>query len=182
MSLTINRKFNKIICFLLTFLFLFSTCFYGSVSVSAASIKTTKITSVTAKSKTSVSIKWKKVSGVKGYVIYQKKSGGSYKKIATISGSTKVSYTQKGLKSGTKYYYKIKAYKVVKGKKVYSSYSSAKSVTTLKSTSSTTKVWIPTKGGTKYHKTSTCSKMKNPVKVTVSKAKSKGFSACKKCY
>ena len=43
-------------------------------------------------------------------------------------------------------------------------------------------VWIPTHGGKKYHKKSTCSNMKDPEKVTLSKAKEKGFTACKKCY
>lgn len=43
-------------------------------------------------------------------------------------------------------------------------------------------VWIPTHGGKKYHSKSTCSNMKDPEKVTLSKAKEKGFTACKKCY
>ena len=43
-------------------------------------------------------------------------------------------------------------------------------------------VWIPTKGGTKYHSTSTCSNMDGPIQVTVSEAESKGFTPCKKCY
>ncbi len=43
-------------------------------------------------------------------------------------------------------------------------------------------VWIPTNGGTKYHKTSTCSKMKEPIQVTVDEAVNKGYSPCKKCY
>lgn len=43
-------------------------------------------------------------------------------------------------------------------------------------------VWIPTNGGKKYHTRSSCSNMKNPKKVTLSKAKQLGFTACKKCY
>jgi hypothetical protein len=42
-------------------------------------------------------------------------------------------------------------------------------------------VWIPTNGGTKYHSRSSCSNMKNPQEVTLSKAQSLGFTACKKC-
>ncbi len=42
-------------------------------------------------------------------------------------------------------------------------------------------VWIPTKGGKKYHKKQSCSGMKNPAQVTISTAKSRGFTACKKC-
>ena len=33
-----------------------------------------------------------------------------------------------------------------------------------------------------YHSKSTCSNMKDPEKVTLSKAKAEGFTACKKCY
>ncbi len=43
-------------------------------------------------------------------------------------------------------------------------------------------VWIPTKGGKKYHKSSDCSNMDDPRNVTLSEAKSLGFTACKRCY
>lgn len=48
--------------------------------------------------------------------------------------------------------------------------------------SSSSMVWIPTNGGKKYHSHSGCSNMKNPQKVSLSKAKSLGFTACKRCY
>lgn len=50
------------------------------------------------------------------------------------------------------------------------------------SASDSSMVWVPTKGGTKYHSKSSCSNMKNPKQVTVSQAKSQGFTACKRCY
>ena len=43
-------------------------------------------------------------------------------------------------------------------------------------------VWIPTKGGTKYHSKDSCSNMIDPEKVTQSVAESRGFTPCKKCY
>lgn len=43
-------------------------------------------------------------------------------------------------------------------------------------------VWIPTNGGKKYHKSASCSNMKNPEEVTKSEAESRGFTPCKKCY
>ena len=43
-------------------------------------------------------------------------------------------------------------------------------------------VWIPTKGGTKYHSRSSCSSMDNPAQVTIDEAKSRGFTPCKRCY
>lgn len=52
----------------------------------------------------------------------------------------------------------------------------------ISSGSSTNSVWIPTKGGTKYHKTSTCSGMNGPVTMAVEEAIAMGFEPCKKCY
>ena len=43
-------------------------------------------------------------------------------------------------------------------------------------------VWIPTKGGKKYHSHSGCSNMEGPREVTISEAESLGFDACKRCY
>lgn len=71
-------------------------------------------------------IKYKKVKNAHGYEIYRstkKKSG--YKK---ITSTKKTSYKNKKLKSKKKYYYKVRAYRIVNGKKYYSSYSSVKSV------------------------------------------------------
>lgn len=42
-------------------------------------------------------------------------------------------------------------------------------------------VWIPTKGGTKYHTNSGCSDMIDPVKVKLEEAEKRGFEPCKKC-
>ncbi len=43
-------------------------------------------------------------------------------------------------------------------------------------------VWIPTKGGKKYHCKSTCSGMIDPQRVSINTAIAKGFTACKRCY
>lgn len=47
---------------------------------------------------------------------------------------------------------------------------------------SETMVWIPTKGGKKYHTHSGCSNMDNPDYVTKSYAESLGFTPCKRCH
>ena len=64
--------------------------------------------------------------------------------------------------------------------------SSSKKTTTSTSSSSGQKtgqmVWIPTHGGKKYHSNPNCSGMKGPEKVSLSTAKARGFTACKKCY
>jgi len=43
-------------------------------------------------------------------------------------------------------------------------------------------VWIPTKGGTKYHTHAGCSNMDDPEQVTQSEAESLGFTPCKRCH
>lgn len=43
-------------------------------------------------------------------------------------------------------------------------------------------VWIPTNGGTKYHRRATCSKMIDPEQVDLAYAQAHGFTACKRCY
>ena len=45
-----------------------------------------------------------------------------------------------------------------------------------------TMVWIPTKGGKKYHTHAGCSNMEDPEHVTQSEAESRGFTPCKRCY
>ena len=43
-------------------------------------------------------------------------------------------------------------------------------------------VWIPTNGGTKYHKDKDCSDMINPQYVSLEYAEEHGFEPCQKCY
>ena len=43
-------------------------------------------------------------------------------------------------------------------------------------------VWVPVNGGTKYHKSATCSKMKEPMQVTRDTAIANGYEPCKRCY
>lgn len=43
-------------------------------------------------------------------------------------------------------------------------------------------VWVPVNGGTKYHNKPSCSKMEDPMQVSVETAKANGYTACKKCY
>lgn len=76
-----------------------------------------------------ITISWKKVSGANGYEIYRAASKkGTYKKVTTIKKGTTVTYTNKKLTKGKKYYYKVRAYRTANGKKVYSGYSEIESV------------------------------------------------------
>lgn len=97
-----------------------------SSAVSAKpSLAKPKSVAATAKGSKTVNISWKKVSGASGYEVYRADSKkGTYKKVATTKKGSTVSYKNKKLKKGTTYYYKVRAYRTVGKKKVYSSYSS----------------------------------------------------------
>ncbi len=72
----------------------------------------------------SVQISYGKVDGAKGYVIYRStKKDSGFKKIATVKKATTLQYTDKKCKTGTTYYYKVRAYRKVSGKNKYSPYS-----------------------------------------------------------
>ena len=78
-----------------------------------------------------VYVKWNKISGASGYEVYRGTSkSGTYKRVKTISKGSTSTYTNSGLSSKKGYYYKVRAYKTVNGKKVYSSYSSIKYIKT----------------------------------------------------
>lgn len=73
----------------------------------------------------SIKLSWKKVSGATGYEVYRAASkSGKYTKIGTIGKNATVTYTDKKLSTGTTYYYKARAYRLVDKTKLYSAYSS----------------------------------------------------------
>lgn len=79
--------------------------------------------------KRKVRITWKKVKNADGYQVYRAtKKNGKYKLVKVVKGNKKVSYTNTKLKKNKKYYYKVRAYRTVKGKKVYGAFSSKKSI------------------------------------------------------
>ena len=78
-------------------------------------------------SDSSVKITWYKVSGATKYQVYRATSkGGTYSRVAETNS---LSYTNKSLKDGTTYYYKVRAYHTESGKKVYGSYGAVVSAT-----------------------------------------------------
>lgn len=43
-------------------------------------------------------------------------------------------------------------------------------------------VWVPTNGGIRYHSSPNCSKMIDPIQVSIETAKAHGFTACGRCH
>ncbi len=79
-------------------------------------------------SASTIKMTWKKVSGAAGYAVYRGTSkNGAYKLLKTVTTNF---CNNSGLKAGSKYYYKVRAYKTVNGKKVYGDYSESISMST----------------------------------------------------
>lgn len=65
---------------------------------------------VVKKSAVSVTLQWKQTKGATGYEIYRSTAkNGTYKKVKTVNKASTVKYTDKGLKAGKTYYYKVRA-------------------------------------------------------------------------
>ncbi|RRF96743.1 MAG: hypothetical protein DUD27_03805 [Lachnospiraceae bacterium] len=74
--------------------------------------------------KKSVTLTWTKVTGATNYCVYRATSEkGKYKKIATVKSAK---YVNKKLRSGKKYFYKVRGYRKVSRKNIYSKYSTVK--------------------------------------------------------
>lgn len=98
----------------------------ASVKWTSSKLKAAKVdfTKVASASYDKLRISWEPMSGVDGYQIYRATSkSGKYAKIATVKGASSASYTDTGRTCGTRYYYKLRAYKKIGGKTVYSKYS-----------------------------------------------------------
>ena len=87
-------------------------------------------TTVSLKTKNNtVSVSWKKTNGASGYYIYRATSkNGKYSKIKTITSGKTLKYTDKKVKLGKIYYYKVIPFRKISGKSVKSASSEIKSI------------------------------------------------------
>lgn len=82
-----------------------------SVSSTSSSVLSKPKLVSASNSKSGIVIKWKKVSGAKGYYVYRRKEGGvSFKKISTIKSGNTVKCIDKTMPAGQKYVYTVRAY------------------------------------------------------------------------
>lgn len=73
-----------------------------------------------------VSFTWNKVASVSGYEIYR--SSSKTKNFSKVKTTTSLHYINYGLTKGRTYYYKVRAYKMVGTKKVYSNFTKVFSI------------------------------------------------------
>ncbi len=100
---------------------------YSSTFETATKCKTPSIIKLTT-TKGKASFVWSNVSGESGYqVYYSTKKDSGYNKVTSYKANV-VKGSKSKLKSGKKYYFKVRAYKKVDGKTVYGSFSSVKSI------------------------------------------------------
>lgn len=98
------------------------------VKLDMASLKPVLKVSNLTPSKNALS--WYQVPEASGYQIQRYDSARKTYRTVKTAGKSRTSYTNGGLKANTAYKYRIRAYQKVKGKKVYSKWSAAKSTRT----------------------------------------------------
>lgn len=90
-------------------------------------VKATTVTASTKKTSKGIKSTWTKSKGYKvdKYQIYRSTSGkkGTFKRVYTTKKSTTKSYTNKKLKKGKKYYYKVRGVRKIDGKNYYTKWS-----------------------------------------------------------
>ena len=84
-----------------------------------------KVTNLKVKAgKRSAKLTWTALKdNATGYRIYRKTKGGKYAKVKTITKTSTSSWTNKGLKKGKTYYYKVRAYKSITSGELWGAYS-----------------------------------------------------------
>lgn len=80
-----------------------------------------------AAGKKKATLTWKKVKGAAGYQVYRSmRKNGKY--VCVKKNLKAEKYTDKKLKKGKTYYYKVRAYKKVNGKTITGAYSAIRKV------------------------------------------------------
>lgn len=101
----------------------------GSGASETESVKKAVQSKPVSKKKKQAQISWKQVEGASGYEVqYSLKSNMKGAVTKKVTSGSKTKLILKKLKSGKKYYVRVRAYKQADGKTVYGSYSSKKKV------------------------------------------------------
>lgn len=105
---------------------------FGSETTQATP-KATNLKGKLKAGKKSITLQWKKQTGVSGYQIQysaNKKFKKNAVKIKTVKNPAATKVTIKKLKAGKKYYVRVRTYKTVNGRNYYSGWSKTKNIKT----------------------------------------------------
>ncbi len=113
--------------------------------MTADQVKAIKPTAKAASySYTKIKASWGKIEGVDGYKVYRAvKKTGKYSLVKTIANPVATSYINTGRATGKTYWYKVRGYKKIDGKAVYTKYSDIKSAYARPSKVKINKVYLP---------------------------------------
>ena len=104
---------------------------YGDYSNEASATPALEAPQITVRnaSYNSVTITWNQISGAHGYKVYRStKKDSGYRAVKTVNDKTTITCTDKKLSVGTKYYYKVCAFRTVGDKNVAGNYSDVQSI------------------------------------------------------
>ncbi len=106
---------------------------FSAVTSVTPGFDTPEIHTIDSVTTTKARLKWNQVDGAQGYRLYRsEKPGSGYKLVKTLTGESKTSYSNTGLKKGKTYYYKVRAFVKSGSSYKYSGYSDVWSVQTKK--------------------------------------------------
>lgn len=120
-TVKVQAGISKYTCYVSNSVYVHSFAVTVNGKVDASMIKGSRIKGVSLCEKNdAIQVFWKRVSGIKGikYTVYRaSRKKGKYKRIRSTSRNQ---ITDRTVKRGHCYYYKIKAYKTIQGKKYFS--------------------------------------------------------------
>lgn len=113
--------------------------------LTAAQVKAIKPAAKAASySYTKIKVSWDAIEGIDGYKVYRAvKKTGKYSLVKTVADPVAKSYTNTGRTTGKTYYYKVRGYKKIGGKTVYTKYSDIKNAYARPSRAKINKVYLP---------------------------------------
>lgn len=95
------------------------------MTVQAAVVQKTAVKTILA-TDAGIKLTWKKCPKSNGYLIYRSVNGGKYKKYKIISKNKTISFTDKKVRNGSQYQYRIKSYQNRTGKIKTSAFAASK--------------------------------------------------------
>lgn len=120
------RKKNAVAILLIATLIITAFSSFAFAGMSDRKVSGVKISQPTSSSE--IKLKWTAVDGADGYEVYRSTSTTAWSYRCDVKGTQ---YTNKSLKLGKTYYYKVRAYKLSSSnKKIYSKFSDVKSMKT----------------------------------------------------